>query len=179
FGDAAAFSFYPGKNLGAMGEAGAITTAQSAIAEQCRILRDHGQSERYIHVTSDGSNARLDALQAAVLSAKLRHLDAWNDARRRAAGWYRNHFAGLKVELPQEKVWAFSVYHLYVVALEERDRVRRHLENLGIQTGLHYPIPLHLQEAYTSLGLRAGDFPMSERIARVGLSLPLFPHISE
>ena len=179
FGHAAAFSFYPGKNLGAMGEAGAITTADAAVAERCRVLRDHGQQERYIHVTGEGSNARLDALQAAVLSIKLRRLEGWNEARRRVAGWYTTRLAGAGIVLPQEMPSAAHVYHLYVVLLDERDRVRRSLESAGVQTGLHYPVPLHLQEAYASLGYRAGDFPVSERVASHALSLPMFPHLTE
>jgi len=179
FGHAAAFSFYPGKNLGAMGEAGAITTADAAVAERCRVLRDHGQQERYIHITGEGSNARLDALQAAVLSAKLQHLEVWNEARRRVAAWYASRLEGLGVTLPQEMPWAAHVYHLYVVLLDERDRVRSALDRAGVQTGLHYPVPLHLQGAYASLGHRSGDFPVSERVANHALSLPMFPHLSE
>ena len=179
FGHAAAFSFYPGKNLGAMGEAGAITTADAAVAERCRVLRDHGQQERYIHITGEGSNARLDALQAAVLSAKLQRLEAWNEARRRVAAWYASRLDGLGVTLPQEMPWAAHVYHLYVVLLDDRDRVRSSLDRAGVQTGLHYPVPLHLQRAYASLGHRSGDFPVSERVANHGLSLPMFPHLNE
>ena len=179
FGHAAAFSFYPGKNLGAMGEAGSITTADAAVAERCRVLRDHGQQERYIHITGEGSNARLDALQAAVLSAKLQRLEAWNEARRRVAAWYASRLEGLGVTLPQEMPWATHVYHLYVVLLDERDRVRSALDRAGVQTGLHYPVPLHLQGAYASLGHRSGDFPVSERVANHGLSLPMFPHLTE
>jgi dTDP-4-amino-4,6-dideoxygalactose transaminase len=179
FGEAAAFSFYPGKNLGAMGEAGAITTTDARIAERCRVLRDHGQQERYIHVTGEGSNARLDALQAVVLSAKLQRLEAWNEARRRVAGWYASRLGGLGVTVPQEMPWGRHVYHLYVVLLEERDRVRSALESAGVQTGLHYPVPLHLQRAYALLGHRPGDFPVSERVASHALSLPMFPHLTE
>jgi dTDP-4-amino-4,6-dideoxygalactose transaminase len=179
FGHAAAFSFYPGKNLGAMGEAGAITTADAAVAERCRVLRDHGQQERYIHVTGDGSNARLDALQAAVLSAKLHRLEGWNEARRRVAGWYASRLGGLGMTLPPEMSWATHVYHLYVVLLGERDRVRSALESAGVQTGLHYPVPLHLQQAYRSLGHGPGDFPVSEHVASRALSLPMFPHLTE
>ena len=179
FGDAAAFSFYPGKNLGAMGEAGAVTTAHAGVAEQCRILRDHGQRERYIHVTGEGSNARLDAIQAAVLTVKLRRLDAWNEARRQVAAWYTSRLAGLGVTLPRERSSSSHVYHLYVILLPNRDEVRRRLERVGVQTGLHYPVPLHLQEAYRSYGHAAGDFPVSERAAQSGLSLPIFPHMKE
>jgi len=179
FGDAAAFSFYPGKNLGAMGEAGAITTADATVAEQCRILRDHGQRERYIHVTGEGGNGRLDAIQAAVLTVKLRRLDSWNEARRRAAEWYASSLARLDVTTPRELPSARHVYHLYVILLPNRDSVRRQLEQVGVQTGLHYPVPLHLQEAYRALGHARGDFPISEHVAGSALSLPIFPHMEE
>ena len=179
FGDAAAFSFYPGKNLGAMGEAGAITTGSTSIAERCRVLRDHGQRERYIHVTGEGGNARIDAIQAVVLNAKLKRLDAWNDARRRVAALYNARWADEELVLPVERSGARHVYHLYVVQLPDRDDVRRRLEGRDIATGLHYPVPLHLQEAYAALGHHAGDFPASEQVAARGLSLPMFPHISE
>jgi dTDP-4-amino-4,6-dideoxygalactose transaminase len=178
FGDAAAFSFYPGKNLGAMGEAGAITTASESLAERCRVLRDHGQRERYIHVTAEGGNARLDALQAVVLAAKLGRLDRWNDARRQVAAWYRDRLAGERLVLPSERSGAHHVYHLYVVQVPDRDAVRRRLDESGVATGLHYPVPLHLQAAYAALGHRAGDFPVSEAVAARGLSLPMFPHLS-
>jgi dTDP-4-amino-4,6-dideoxygalactose transaminase len=178
FGDAAAFSFYPGKNLGAMGEAGAITTASGSLAERCRVLRDHGQRERYIHVTAEGGNARLDALQAVVLSVKLGRLDRWNDARRRVAAWYRDRLAGERLVLPAERSGAHHVYHLYVVQVPDRDAVRHRLEESGVATGLHYPVPLHLQAAYAALGHRAGDFAVSEAVAARGLSLPMFPHLS-
>ena len=179
FGDAAAFSFYPGKNLGAMGEAGAITTSAGAVAERCRVLRDHGQRERYVHVTGEGGNARLDALQAVVLSAKLQRLEAWNDARRGVAAWYGARLADDDLVLPAERSGARHVYHLYVVQLDDRDEVRRQLEARGIATGLHYPVPLHLQEACAGLGHRTGDFPVSEQVAAGGLSLPMFPHMTE
>src|SRR6266851_2540265 len=179
FGDAAAFSFYPGKNLGAMGEAGAITTGSTSIAERCRVLRDHGQRERYIHVTGEGGNARLDAVQAVVLNAKLKRLDGWNDARRRVAALYNARWADEELVPPVERSGARHVYHLYVVQLPDRDDVRRQLEGRGIATGLHYPVPLHLQEAYAALGHSAGDFPVSEQVAARGLSLPMFPHMTE
>jgi dTDP-4-amino-4,6-dideoxygalactose transaminase len=179
FGDAAAFSFYPGKNLGAMGEAGAITTASEELAARCRVLRDHGQRERYIHVTSEGGNARLDALQAVVLAAKLGRLERWNDARRQVATWYQERLAGERLVLPTTRRGAHHVYHLYVIQVPERDAVRRQLDATGIATGLHYPVPLHLQAAYAALGHRTGDFPVSEAVAARGLSLPMFPHLSE
>jgi len=179
FGNISAFSFYPGKNLGAMGEAGAITTQDPELAARCMTLREHGQRERYIHISADGSNARLDALQAVVLSAKLVHLQRWNDARRRAAATYRERLADLDVVLPQEAPGARHVYHLFVVQVDDRDRVRRALDKAGIGTGLHYPVPLHLQVAYHSLGQGYGAFPASEGVAAAGLSLPMFPHISD
>jgi dTDP-4-amino-4,6-dideoxygalactose transaminase len=178
FGDAAAFSFYPGKNLGAMGEAGAITTASDTVAGRCRVLRDHGQRERYVHVTAEGGNARLDALQAVVLCAKLKRLDAWNEARRRVAEWYNDRLAGADLILPAEMPRASHVYHLYVVRTAARDDVRKQLAARGVATGIHYPVPLHLQEAYFELGFRQRDFPVSEQVAAEGLSLPMFPHLS-
>jgi dTDP-4-amino-4,6-dideoxygalactose transaminase len=179
FGDAAAFSFYPGKNLGAMGEAGAITTGSATVAERCRVLREHGQRERYIHVTGEGSNARLDAIQAVVLEAKLKRLDAWNEARRRVALRYDERLAQEDLVLPVERGRAYHVYHLYVVQVRDRDHVRRELEAGGIATGLHYPVPLHLQEACAELGHQPGAFPVSERLAASALSLPLFPHMTQ
>ena len=179
FGDAAAFSFYPAKNLGAMGEAGAITTASEELAERCRVLRDHGQRERYIHVTAEGGNARLDALQAVVLTAKLGRLERWNDARRRVAAWYQGRLPGEPLVLPAERSGAHHVYHLYVVQVPHRDEVRRQLDQSGVATGLHYPVPLHLQAAYAALGHEPGDFPASEAVAARGISLPMFPHLTE
>ncbi len=179
FGDAAAFSFYPGKNLGAMGEAGAITTGSATVADRCRVLRDHGQRKPYLHVTGEGGNARLDALQAVVLSAKLKRLDAWNDARRRVAALYNARLQSEELVLPAERSGARHVYHVYVVQLSDRDDVRHQLDARGIATGLHYPVPLHLQAAYAELGHRQGDFPVSEAVAARVLSLPLFPHMTE
>ncbi len=179
FGDAAAFSFYPGKNLGAMGEAGAVTTRSPTVADRCRVLRDHGQRERYLHVTGAGGNARLDAVQAVVLNAKLKRLETWNDARRRLAALYQQGLEGEDLVAPLERSGAHHVYHLYVVQLADRSDARRVLEASGIATGLHYPVPLHLQEAYAALGHQAGDFPVSEQVAARGLSLPMFPHMTE
>ena len=143
------------------------------------MLRDHGQRERYIHVTGEGGNARLDALQAVVLSAKLQRLEAWNDARRRVAALYCARLQGEELVLPAERSGARHVYHLYVVQLPERDEVRRQLDALGIATGLHYPVPLHLQGAYAELGHRTGDFPVSEQVAARALSVPMFPHMTD
>jgi dTDP-4-amino-4,6-dideoxygalactose transaminase len=143
------------------------------------VLRDHGQRERYVHVTGEGSNARLDALQAVVLAAKLPRLPAWNDARRRVAARYAERLAGLPLVAPREAPWARHVFHLYVVQVEAREHIRRELERAGIATGLHYPVPLHLQEAYAALGHGRGAFPVSEQVAERCLSLPMFPHMSD
>jgi dTDP-4-amino-4,6-dideoxygalactose transaminase len=165
-GDAAAFSFYPGKNLGALGEGGAVTTDDPIMDRLMRVWRDHGQVERYIHVTATGWNGRLDSIQCAVLDLKLARLDAWNAARRRAAAWYRERLAGdERVVLPVETPGCEHVYHLFVVRLPDRERARQELTEQGVAVGLHYPVPLHLQEAYHGMGWHAGDFPESERAA--------------
>lgn len=174
-GRAAAFSFYPGKNLGAMGDAGAVVTDDPELASRMRWLRDHGQSEKYIHATAAGWNSRLDAIQAAVLSAKLRKLDEWNTCRRLAAAHYGAVLAGLPLELPFEPGYAEHVYHLYVVRAPDREALRRELSARGIGVALHYPIPLHLQQAYAHLGLTAGSFPHTETSAATILSLPMHP----
>jgi dTDP-4-amino-4,6-dideoxygalactose transaminase len=177
-GHAAAFSFYPGKNLGAMGEAGAITTSDAEVAERCRVLREHGQSERYIHVSADGSNARLDAIQAVALSAKLSRLDEWTAMRRQVAERYTRELSDLNLILPHVATGCTHVYHLYVIQVADRDTLRRGLQERGIATGLHYPRPLHLQDAYGSMQLSQGAFPVSEALADRCLSLPMFPHMS-
>ena len=165
-GNAAAFSFYPGKNLGACGEGGAVTTNDDEIARQVRMLRDHGQSRKYIHDV-EGYNGRLDAVQAGILQVKLRRLTKWNQQRRGAAARYRGLFEAAAVEkviLPFEPSWARSVYHLYGVRVSKRDALIRHLAGAGIGSGIHYPIPLHLQKAYESLGYATGDFPIAEEL---------------
>ncbi len=178
-GDVAAFSFYPGKNLGACGEAGAITTKHAAVAERIKMLRDHGQRAKYYHEV-EGYNARLDAWQAAVLRIKLHHLDEWNAARRRAAEYYRASLADLEmIRLPYEPEWAEGNYHLFVIHADRRDELRDHLTKAGIASGLHYPLPLHLQPAYAHLRLRRGTFPVSERLAQRLLSLPMYPDITQ
>lgn len=179
FGAAAAFSFYPGKNLGAMGDAGALATNDAERAARIRWLRDHGQSERYIHVSHLGWNSRLDAIQAAVLSAKLKRLDDWNARRRQAAALYRQALAGLPLILPVEPENAEHVYHLYVVRSDDRESLRKELQARGVGTGLHYPIPLHLQKAYEHLGLGEGSYPKAERSAATILSLPMHPALTE
>ena len=177
-GRAAAFSFYPGKNLGACGEAGAVTTNDAELARKVRILRDHGQGEKYYH-EMEGYNGRLDAIQAGILGAKLRRLADWNELRREKAQIYRELFCSTEgVLLPFEPEWTRPVYHLYVVRVARRSEVQNYLKAMGIGTGIHYPIPLHLQRAYRSLGYREGDFPITEKVAKEILSLPMYPQLS-
>ncbi len=170
------FSFYPGKNLGAAGEGGAVVTNDGAIADRLRSLRDHAQSERYHHKEL-GFNYRMDAIQGAVLGVKLRHLDSWLSARRAHAATYRELLDGLPIQLPTELSDRKHVWHLYVVLHPERDRLQAELDAVGISTGLHYPIPVHLQAAYSHLGHRVGDFPVAERVANECLSLPMYPEL--
>ena len=178
-GRAAAFSFYPGKNLGACGEGGAATTNDPGVARTIKMLRDHGQAKKYYH-DLEGYNGRLDALQCGLLSIKLPHLAQWNAARRERAAEYERLLAGNEsVVLPYEPHWSRGVYHLYVIRTCDRDGLMEHLKDLGIATGIHYPIPLHLQKAYESLGYREGDFPVAERVAAEIVSLPMFPHITD
>ncbi|HZY86051.1 MAG TPA: DegT/DnrJ/EryC1/StrS family aminotransferase [Gemmataceae bacterium] len=177
FGLAGCFSFYPGKNLGALGEGGAVVTDDDRVAARLRALRDHAQAQRYHH-EEVGFNYRMDALQGAVLGVKLKHLDRWTEARRFLADRYRKHLAGLPLRLPAERPGGRHVWHLFVALHPERDRLRRELEARGVQTGLHYPIPLHLQKAYAHLGHREGDFPVAERVGRECLTLPLFPEMT-
>jgi len=177
-GHAAAFSFYPGKNLGACGEGGAVTTNDAALAARIRMLRDHGQVKKYYHDV-EGYNGRLDALQAGFLHAKLPHLEQWNTQRRDCAARYNSLLAdNPAVTVPYEPHWSRAVYHLYVIRTTARDEMMTHLKNAGISTGLHYPIPLHLQNAYTQLNYRRGDFPVAERAAAEILSLPIFPQLT-
>ncbi len=177
----ASFSFYPGKNLGAMGDAGAIATNDVELAARLRQVRDHGSHEKYIHHTPNGWNSRLDALQAGILSLKLAKLDEWNNRRRTAADQYRAAFtrAGLPVALPVEPGYAEHVYHLYVIRISDREGLRKALSAQGIGVGLHYPIPLHLQKAYASLGYEPGSFPNSEKSASTLLSLPMHQALTE
>jgi dTDP-4-amino-4,6-dideoxygalactose transaminase len=179
-GVAAAFSFYPGKNLGACGEAGAVTTNNSQCAETVAMLRDHGQSKKYYH-RLEGYNGRLDAIQAGILNVKLAHLPEWNDQRRVNAMRYHDLLAplGESLGLPVEPSWSRAVYHLYVVRAQNRDHLRQQLESVNIGTGIHYPIPLHLQEAYQHLGHREGDFPVAEKACSEVLSLPMYPQLSD
>jgi dTDP-4-amino-4,6-dideoxygalactose transaminase len=177
-GDGAAFSFYPGKNLGAFGEAGAVTTNDTTIAHTVSRLRDHGQSKKYVHELI-GYNGRLDAIQAAILTLKLKSLELWNSQRREAAHYYTQNLADIpELICPLEPSWGESVYHLYVVRLRQRDTIQQQMHQSGIATGLHYPIPLHLQQAYRFLDKGAGSYPVSEAVAREGLSLPIFAGIT-
>ena len=178
-GCAAAFSFYPGKNLGACGEAGAVTTNDPALAGKIRMLRDHGQSKKYYHDV-EGYNGRLDAIQAGLLHAKLPHLAKWNAQRREHAAEYHRLFAAADeaVVLPFEPSWSRAVYHLYVVRVDDRDGLMNHLKTVDIGSGIHYPIPLHLQKAYAALKYRLGDLPASEKAAAEIVSLPMFPQLT-
>jgi dTDP-4-amino-4,6-dideoxygalactose transaminase len=178
-GTVAATSFYPGKNLGAAGDAGAVLTSEPAVARMARLLGSHGSATKYVHEIV-GFNSRLDAIQAIVLEAKLAHLDRWNHARRQAARRYDELLAGVAgVELPVTLPGNEHVWHLYVIRVDERDRVLAQLNAAGIGAGIHYPVPVHLTEAFRGLGHQVGDFPTTERAARRILSLPLYPHITE
>ncbi len=177
-GRAGCFSFYPGKNLGAFGEAGAIVTDDPQLREKVRTLRDHGQSRRYHHVAT-GWNARMDGIQAAVLRVKLAELPAWNERRRSHAAHYRRGFAGnAGIVLPVEAPFARAVHHLYCVRVADRDQVLATMAEAGITCGIHYPVPVHRQEAYRQLNLRPGSFPITERLADELLSLPMFPELT-
>ena len=177
-GDVATFSFYPGKNLGAYGDAGAVVTNSDQIADEIRLLRNHGRRSKYAH-EREGFNYRLDTLQAAVLEVKLKHLEAWNDARRHVAGLYRQHLAGLPAELPYEAEYLRSVYHLFVIRVQNRDQVLAHLKENGIGAGVHYPIPLHMQPAYSFMGHRPADLPRSREAGETVLSLPIYAELTE
>jgi dTDP-4-amino-4,6-dideoxygalactose transaminase len=179
-GRAAAFSFYPGKNLGACGEAGAVTTNDAGIAKKISMLRDHGQAQKYYHDV-EGYNGRLDALQAGLLHAKLNHLAKWNAQRRERAAEYNRLFAAAdkNVAPPFEPSWSRAVYHLYVICTDDRDGMMSQLKKVGIGTGIHYPIPLHLQKAYEQLTYRPGNFSVAEKAASQIISLPMFPHLAK
>lgn len=185
---AASFSYYPGKNLGAYGEGGAVTTNDEELFNKVKKLREHGQSQKYYH-ESYGHNYRMEGIQGAVLGVKLKHLSKWTDARRAVASKYNVGLKDVsKVITPKEMSYAKHVYHLYVIQLNDgslessnklRDRLKEYLTQQGVNVGLHYPIPLHLQECFKSLGYKKGDFPNSERIAEAGLSLPMFPEMTD
>jgi len=177
-GTAGCFSFYPGKNLGAFGEAGAVVTQDADMAQKMRMIRDHGQAQKYFH-DLEGYNGRLDAIQAAVLRIKLKWLQDWNQSRRKNAALYTELLQGVPgITLPVEAGFAESVYHLYVILADNRDGLQKFLSEQGIATGLHYPLPLHLQKAYTHLGYGKGDFPVAESAAERLLSLPMYPELT-
>lgn len=178
FGHAACFSFYPGKNLGAYGDGGAVTTDDRELAEKLRMLRNYGSPKKYHH-SFLGFNSRLDSMQAAILNVKLPFLDAWNSQRREAAHRYRTLLENFDVVLPAEDESCEDVYHLFVVRSERRDALLNHLERNGIGAGVHYPVPIHLLDAYRDLGLPAGTFPVTEKSARTMISLPLYPELTE
>jgi dTDP-4-amino-4,6-dideoxygalactose transaminase len=177
-GRAAAFSFYPGKNLGACGEAGATTTNDPALARQIRMIRDHGQASKYYHDVI-GYNGRMDSIQAGFLDVKLKHLPRWTEQRRAAAVRYNSLLQSVPgVVLPFEPPNSKAVYHLYVVRVSHRDRILAQLADAGIGAGIHYPVPVHLQNAYAHLGYQKGDLPVTEMLASEILSLPMFPHLT-
>ena len=177
-GDAGCFSFYPGKNLGALGEAGGVVTNNPELARRVEMLRDHGQSRKYCH-TMVGWNGRMDGMQGAALRIKLRLLPQWNVARRAVAAQYSRLLQGIDgVITPVEGPFSLHVYHIYALRLAGRDALIEALATKGISCGIHYPVPVHLQEAYSSLGLREGMFPVAERHAREVVSLPIYPELS-
>src|SRR5271170_1637350 len=177
-GHVGAFSFYPGKNLGACGEAGAVTTNDESMARKMRMLRDHGQAKKYYHDV-EGYNGRLDSLQAGFLTVKLRHLAVWTRARQEAARRYGKFFGNAEgLITPLRPEWSRPVYHLYVVRVQDRAGLQKHLADVKIDTGIHYPVPLHQQKAYTHMGYKAGDFPVTERIAPEIVSLPMYPQLT-
>lgn len=178
-GEFGTFSFYPGKNLGAFGEAGAVVTNDEKLYERVRMYRAHGEAKRYVH-SIEGHNYRMEALQGAVLATKAKYIAEWTDARRHNASLYKQYLTSIEeVVVPEEAEFAKSVYHLFVVQVPDRDRLRAFLEDGGIASGLHYPVPLHLQKAYHASGYNEGDFPVAERQAGRILSLPMYPELSE
>lgn len=176
-GDVGAFSFYPGKNLGAYGEGGMAVTNDDAAAKAIRMLRDWGAEKKYYH-SLKGFNYRMDGVQGAILRVKLRYLPQWTEARRSHAQAYQSLLANSGVVLPQEMPYSRHVYHVYAVRTTDRATLQQALQNEGVQTGIHYPIPVHLQEAHADLGYKAGDFPASEKAANEVLSLPMFPELT-
>ncbi len=179
WGQATGFSFYPGKNLGAYGEAGAVLTEDAQLAEKMRRIRDHGSEQKYTHVIA-GHNYRLEALQGAILSVKLKHLEAWTQMRRKHAAQYDKLLAGIpELSLPNVREGAGHVYHLYVIQANKRDELRTFLEEREISSGMHYPIPLHIQPCFKNLGYKEGAFPRAERAAKRILSLPMYPELTD
>jgi dTDP-4-amino-4,6-dideoxygalactose transaminase len=175
---AGCFSFYPGKNLGAYGEGGAVTTNSDEIAQKIKMLRDHGSAKKFYHEYI-GNNCRLEGIQGAVLSVKLNHLDDWNEKRRKNADLYRRYLKGTGVVLPEEMPYARHVYHIFCIRVKERERLIDFLKQKSIYTNIHYPIPIHLQNAYSFLGYKKGSFPVTERCVDEILSLPMFAELTE
>jgi len=178
FGHIACFSFYPGKNLGAYGEGGALVTKDASIAQRARSLRDHAQSQKYLH-DEIGYNYRMDSFQGAVLSIKLKHLDEWNAARMECARHYAELLKDSSYKLPAHISDSECVWHCYVIETPERDRVRSALQDVGIQSAVHYPVPIHRQKVYAHLGYRSGDLPVTEALCEHCLSLPIYPELSK
>jgi dTDP-4-amino-4,6-dideoxygalactose transaminase len=178
FGRMSGFSFYPGKNLGAYGEGGALVTNEPELAARARALREHGSTERYYH-DEIGYNYRMEGIQGAVLGIKLKHLPAWTRERQRVAHLYQELLDGTPLQLPREAEYATSAWHLFVVRHPERDALKKHLEANKIGCALHYPLPLHLQKAYAHLGYEPGDFPIAEKAARECISLPIYPEMTD
>ncbi len=187
-GEISSFSFYPGKNLGAYGEGGAVLTSSDEIAKKAKMIRDHGALQKYQHEIF-GHNYRMEGIQGAVLGVKLKYINQWTDARRKNAERYNYHLSGIpQIKLPAEMPYAKHVYHLYVIQVLGnnshsnaglRDELAEHLVKSGISVGFHYPVPLHLQKCFDYLGYKKGDFPMSEQLAETGISLPMFPELTE
>jgi dTDP-4-amino-4,6-dideoxygalactose transaminase len=174
----AGFSFYPGKNLGAYGEGGAVVTNDDKLAEKIRMLRDWGAKERYKHILP-GYNYRMDGIQGAVLGVKMRYIEQWNEKRRLAAAVYLDLLSGITgLHLPQEMKYARHVYHVFALRHDRRDELAKYLTASGIASGIHYPLPLHLQECYKDWGYQAGDFPVAENLSATELSLPIYPEIT-
>jgi dTDP-4-amino-4,6-dideoxygalactose transaminase len=178
FGEISCFSFYPGKNLGAAGEGGALITNNAEFAKRARSLREHGSTVRYYH-DEVGFNYRMEGIQGAVLGVKLPHLQKWTDERRRVAHRYHELLKDTPLQLPREAAYAESAYHLYVVRHPQRDKLKEHLDANDVGCALHYPLPLHLQKCYASLGHKPGDFPLAEKAARECLSLPIYPELTD
>jgi len=176
-GHVGCFSFYPGKNLGAYGDAGAITTNDPEITEKIQMLRNYGQKQKYHHLAK-GMNHRLDTIQAAVLNVKLKYLEKWNEARKKLALLYNKKLDGIVIT-PKEMNYGKHVYHLYVIRVTERDRLLEHLKSKGIAAGIHYPIPIHLQKAYSDFAIKEGSFPLTEDYSKKIISLPIFPELTE
>ncbi len=176
---AGCFSFYPGKNLGSCGEGGAVVTNNEILSQKIKMYRDHGQSQKYYH-EFEGYNGRMHAIQAGILRIKLNHISVWNEKRRKNAALYKDYLTDVPgIVIPNEPDWSKGVYHLYVVKIKNRDKIQKLLSEKGIATGLHYPIPLHLQEAYKHLGYKKCDFPVTELHAERLLSLPMFPELTQ